>query len=122
MSKSKFAALIEKALAELPEPFDRILEEVTVEIRDRPTRRELRRVGLDEDHLLLGLYVGRSLLDRSVMDSGTLPDVIYIFQKDLEEICETEPDLVREVRKTVLHEIGHHFGMNEEDLDELGYG
>ena len=56
------------------------------------------------------------------MDSGALPDVIYVFQEDVEEVCESETDLVREVRTTVLHELGHHFGMDEEDLDELGYG
>jgi predicted Zn-dependent protease with MMP-like domain len=51
-----------------------------------------------------------------------MPDVISIFQEDVEEVSDSEADLVREVRITVLHEIGHFFGMNEDDLDELGYG
>jgi predicted Zn-dependent protease with MMP-like domain len=51
-----------------------------------------------------------------------LPEVIYIFQEDVEEVCENEAELVEEVRTTILHEIGHHFGMSEGDLEELGYG
>ena len=55
------------------------------------------------------------------MQSGTLPDVIYIFQEDVEQISDSEADLIREVRTTVLHELGHHFGLDEDDLDQLGY-
>jgi predicted Zn-dependent protease with MMP-like domain len=51
-----------------------------------------------------------------------MPDVIYIFQESLERASRSEAELVREVRKTVLHEIGHHFGMDEDDLEKLGYG
>lgn len=121
VSKQKFAQLVEKALAEVPEPFASHLEEMRVEIRDRPTRRQLREAGLEDDDLLLGLYVGRPLTERSVEHSGTLPDVIYIFQEDVELVSESEEDLVREVRTTVLHELGHHFGMDEDDLEEAGY-
>jgi predicted Zn-dependent protease with MMP-like domain len=71
---------------------------------------------------LLGLYVGRPRTQRSVEDSGALPDVIYLFQRNIESICHSEEELIAQVRKTVLHEIGHHFGMSEEDLDALGYG
>ena len=121
VSKSKFEKLVERALAGLPPQFAAFLDEVPVEIRDQPTRRQLRDAGLDEDELLLGLYVGRALTERSVEDSGLLPAVIYVFQDDIEEVSDSEADLVREVRTTVLHEIGHHFGMSEDDLDELGY-
>ncbi|HEX8915133.1 MAG TPA: metallopeptidase family protein [Humisphaera sp.] len=122
VGKAKFAALVERALAELPEPFATTLEEVRVEIRDRPTRKELKSVGLDDDELLLGLYVGIPRTERSVEQSGRMPDVIYIFQEDVELVSDSEADLVREVRVTVLHEIGHHFGLDEDDLDRLGYG
>ncbi len=77
---------------------------------------------MDKDDLLLGLYVGHPLTERSVLHSGTLPDVIYIFQEDVELVSDSEEDLVREVRTTVLHEIGHHFGMDEDELNRLGYG
>ena len=122
VSKAKFAQLVERALAELPEQFAEFLEEVPVEIRDRPTRAQLRQLGLEKDELLLGLYTGVPRTERSVEHSGRMPDVIYIFQEDCELVSDSEEELVREVRTTVLHEIGHHFGMDEDDLDEVGYG
>ena len=77
---------------------------------------------MEEDELLMGLYRGVDRTRRSVEDSGRLPDVIYIFQEDHELACDNRHQLVQEVRKTVLHEIGHHFGLSEDDLERLGYG
>jgi predicted Zn-dependent protease with MMP-like domain len=122
VSKSKFSSLVEEALAELPEPFAEYIEEIPVDIRDRPTRKQLKSVGLDDDELLMGLYVGIPLTEKSVLHSGQQPGVIFIFQEDIELVCDNEEDLVREVRVTVLHELGHHFGLDEDDLDRLGYG
>jgi predicted Zn-dependent protease with MMP-like domain len=122
VSKGQFAKLVERALSELPAPFAEYLEEVSIEIRDRPTRRQLADLGLKDDELLLGLYHGRPRTERSVLDGPTMPDVIYIFQLDVELVSDSERQLIDEVRTTVLHEIGHHFGMGEGDLDELGYG
>jgi predicted Zn-dependent protease with MMP-like domain len=122
VSKAKFEELVERALAELPEQFAAHLEEVPVEIRPRPSKEQLARVGLAEDELLLGLYDGIPLTERSVEHSGVRPAVIYIFKEDVELACDSEEQLINEVRTTVLHEIGHHFGMDEDDLDELGYG
>ena len=122
VSKAQFAKLVERALSELPAPFAEYLEEISIEIRDRPTRRQLADLGLKDDELLLGLYHGRPRTERSVLDGPAMPDVIYIFQEDVELVSDSEQQLVAEVRTTVLHEIGHHFGMGEDDLDELGYG
>jgi predicted Zn-dependent protease with MMP-like domain len=122
VSKDKFAALVERALAEVPEPFAAHLEEVPVEIKTRPSRSLLRSLGMDDDELLLGLYKGINITDRSVEHSGVMPDVIYIFQEDIELASDSEEALVEQVRTTVLHEIGHHFGLDEDQLDELGYG
>jgi predicted Zn-dependent protease with MMP-like domain len=122
VSKARFAELVEQALAELPEQFALALEEVSIEIRQRPTSQELKRLGLGPRHLLLGLYHGRPRTQRSVEDNWRLPDVIYIFQEHVELSSNDEKGLVEQVRTTVLHEIGHHFGMDEDDLDELGYG
>jgi predicted Zn-dependent protease with MMP-like domain len=124
VSKAEFARLVEKALAELPQQFAEFLEEVPVQIMDRPSPRLLRSLGLEESDLLLGLYQGADLTDRVEAEGrGTpLPNHILIFQKDIQQVSESEAELVREVRTTVLHEIGHHFGMSEQDLDGLGYG
>jgi predicted Zn-dependent protease with MMP-like domain len=124
VSKSEFARLVQQALSELPQQFARFLEEVPVEIRDRPSPKLLRKLGMDQDDLLLGLYQGPSLMDRSEVEGRGTPTLnhILIFQEDIELVSDNEQDLIREIRTTVLHEIGHHFGMTERDLDELGYG
>jgi predicted Zn-dependent protease with MMP-like domain len=128
VSKAKFAELVEEALNELPEQFARFLDEVPVEIRARSTPAMRKEAGVPRDSLLLGLYRGRALTHRSVEYSAGTPgddfpfDVIYIFQEDIELASGNEEELVDQVRITVLHEIGHHFGLDEDDLDELGYG
>jgi predicted Zn-dependent protease with MMP-like domain len=122
VSQVEFGELVEKAMAELPEQFANFVAEVPIEVAPRPTPQQEQSVGLEKGHLLLGLYHGRARTLRSVEDEGVLPDVIYLFQQNIEEICQTRRQLVAQVRKTLLHEIGHHFGMDEEDLDKLGYG
>lgn len=122
VSKQRFAKLVEEALTDLPGAFTEYLEEVVVEVRDRPSIKQLKEAGLGRDDLLLGLYVGRPLTERSVEQSGGMPDVVYIFQEDIELVSETEEKLLDQIRTTVLHEIGHHFGMDEDDLDEVGFG
>jgi predicted Zn-dependent protease with MMP-like domain len=122
VSKTRFGELVELALAELPEEFAEFLEEVPIEIEDHPTHAQLDSVNVPRGKgLLLGLYVGRPRTQRSVEHSGTMPDIIYIFQQPIEILSENEDHLIRQVRTTVLHEIGHHFGMTEEDLRRLGY-
>lgn len=122
VSKSEFMELVESAVADVPEQFARFLEEVPIEVHDQPSADLRRRVKSERGTLLLGLYVGRPRTRRSVEDSGAMPDVIYLFQHNIESVCNSESELIDQVRKTVLHEIGHHFGMSEEDLDALGYG
>ena len=122
VGKAIFAELVERALSELPPRFADLLEEVPVEIRDRPDAQQLRAARVGQDSLLLGLYRGRPRTVRSVEDSGQVPDVIYIFQENIEQVCNSRKELIDQVRKTVLHEIGHHFGLSEQDLADLGYG
>jgi predicted Zn-dependent protease with MMP-like domain len=121
VSKAQFGELVEAAIQELPEEFAEFLEEVPIEVRDQPTDSQLRQAHVREGGLLLGLYVGRPRTQRNVEESGNLPDVIYIFQEPIQIVCNTEAQLIRQVRVTVLHEIGHHFGLNEDDLERLGY-
>lgn len=122
VSKPVFDALVARAIEELPPRFAEFLAEVPVEVRDRPTPAQLRKLGMRKDALLLGLYQGHPRTRRSVEDSGRLPDVIYVFQEPIETVSRSEQELVAQVRTTVLHEIGHYFGMDEQDLEELGYG
>jgi predicted Zn-dependent protease with MMP-like domain len=122
VTSEQFDALVSKAIEALPPEFRSALDVVRVEVRDRPTPEQLASVGLSEDQLLLGLYVGVPLTERSVADSSRLPDVIYLFREDLEDACDSTTLLRDEVRTTLYHELGHYFGFDESGLDQLGYG
>ena len=121
LSPGEFAELAEQALAGIPEPFATHLRDVVVDIESLPDRDTCRNLGLGSRRVLLGLYHGVPLTERSVQHSGRLPDRITIYQNNIERICRTDAEIVEQVRKTVLHEVGHHFGLDELDLDELGY-
>lgn len=124
VSKERFSQLVEQALDGLPEQFRVFLDQVPVQIMTRPSKHLLQSLGMQDDELLLGLYQGADLMGRAEVEGrgSPVPNHILIFQEDIELVSHNEEHLVREVRTTVLHEIGHHFGMDENDLDELGYG
>jgi len=122
VGKDEFADLVELALEQLPPQFASFLEEVPIEIMDLPSPAQRQSVNLRPGQLLLGLYQGRPRTRRSVEDSGAFPDVIYIFQDSIQAVAPNREGLIEQIRKTVLHEIGHHFGMSEADLEKLGYG
>jgi predicted Zn-dependent protease with MMP-like domain len=122
LSQEEFEALVLDALADVPEEFVQHLAEVTIDVQDEPTDRQLRGLGGTRRRDLLGLYEGVPLTRRSVEQMVRWPDRIVLFQRNIERVCRSRRQIRQQVRKTVLHEIGHHFGMDEDDLDELGYG
>jgi predicted Zn-dependent protease with MMP-like domain len=116
----EFDRAVQDALDDIPEEFQPYLDNVVIEVRERPDRRLLEQYEESED--LLGLYVGVPLDEKGVEHAGPhLPDRVLIFRRNLCAMCETREELVREIRITVLHEIGHHFGMDEDRLAALGY-
>lgn len=121
VSRRRFVQLVEEALLQIPEDLRRALRNVHVTVEDWPTPEQLASVGLPEDEVLFGLYEGTPLLERGT-ESPLLPDRITLFQRPLEEACETEEELREQIRKTVVHELGHYFGLDEDRLEELGYG
>jgi len=122
VSKADFAQIVQEAIEALPERFSSAVEDVSIEVLDRPAARQLSRLGTKKGGLLLGLYTGVPRTKRSVEDSGRLPDAIYLFQQNIESVCDSADELIEQTRITLLHEIGHYFGMDEDDLTELGYG
>jgi predicted Zn-dependent protease with MMP-like domain len=118
ISDADFDLAVQAALDAIPDEFHRHLDNVIIEVRDRPDAALLVEHEVPED--LLGLYVGVPLEDKSV-DLGGLPDRVLVFRDNLCEMCETRDELIHEIRVTVLHEIGHHFGLDEDRLAELGY-
>jgi predicted Zn-dependent protease with MMP-like domain len=122
LSSEEFGGLVEEALRAIPEEFERYLRDVVVEVEPMPDARSCREAELDDPTELLGLYHGTPLTERSVEHALALPDRITIYQQNIERVCHTRREIVDEIRLTVLHEIGHHFGLDEDELDELGYG
>ncbi|MBU0638548.1 MAG: metallopeptidase family protein [Planctomycetes bacterium] len=119
VSDAEFDRAVEEALAAVPGEFRPYLDNIVIEVRARPSADLLDEYDVPDD--ILGLYVGVPLEDQSVQHSGQLPDRILVFRAALCEMCATWDELVEEIRITVLHEIGHHFGLDEDRLERLGY-
>ncbi len=120
ISNAEFDRAVEQALASVPDEFRPYLENVLIEVQPRPTPAFMAEQDVPDD--ILGIYVGLPLEDKAA-DHGVppLPDRIIIFRDALCEMCESRAELIDEIRITVLHEIGHHFGLDEDMLEELGY-
>ena len=121
MKKAAFEKALKTALSELPPVFRDALSNVAVVVEDWPPDWLLDELGIPPEDTLYGFYHGVPLPERSVQDSGNLPDKISIYRGPLEEDFPDPGELSREIRITLLHEIGHYFGMGEEELDRLGY-
>lgn len=121
VSRRVFARLVEEALASIPEPLRARMDNVGIIIEDWPTPEQLETAGVDPEDDLFGLYEGIPLIERGIVADPLLPDRITIFQGPLEEACGSEEEIREEVRRTVIHEVAHHFGMDEAALADLGY-
>ena len=112
MDRAAFERLVADALDGVPEPFASALNDVAVVVENRAPA---------DDPDLYGLYMGTPL-DEPPAGAGELPPMIAVFMHPLVDDCDSDEELVDEVRITVLHELGHHLGMDEDQLDALGYG
>jgi len=120
VDRSRFEGLVAEALDSLPLEFQEKMQHVDVVIKDWPTSEELKRAGLHRGQTLFGLYDGIPLTERTTRYGLVLPDRITIYQGPIEACCHTAEEVRRQVRQVVLHEIGHHFGISEDRLRELG--
>ncbi len=116
-----FARLVAEALEGLPPEIRERMENVEVVIADWPTRTQLRRAGLRPGQTLFGLYEGVPLTQRTGGYNLVPPDKITIFRGPILAAFRTPEEMRQQVRRTVLHEIGHHFGLDEERLRALDY-
>ncbi len=112
MSSQRFDELVSDALDPIPEQLAAAIDNVVVLVEDRDP---------DEPEIL-GLYRGVALTERDSWYAGSLPDTITIYREALLDFCDSEADVVDEVAITVIHEIAHHFGIDDERLHELGWG
>jgi predicted Zn-dependent protease with MMP-like domain len=116
---SAFERLVDRALAGIPAPFSAALQEVAIVIEDEPSLDQLEQNGLDEDETLYGLYEGVPRTEWGA-DWAMVPNRITLFRLPLEEDFPDAWELEAEVRTTVVHELAHHLGIDDDRLTELG--
>jgi predicted Zn-dependent protease with MMP-like domain len=120
MPHQEFEDLVADALDSLPKGIHDLMDNVAVVVAHQPTADQLTGAGLRPGDVLFGLYVGIPKTKRGANYGEVLPDKILIFQRPIERACRTRAEIREQVRRTVLHEIGHHFGLDEEELRTAG--
>ncbi|HXZ29261.1 MAG TPA: metallopeptidase family protein [Terriglobales bacterium] len=124
MTRERFAAVVGDVLDHLPELFRRRIHNVAVLVEDYPPAQRPRphaprpRAGAPRE-LLLGIFAGVPRTQKSVFQAAAGPDHIVLYQKNIEAICGSEAEVRQQIRRTLLHELGHYFGMTEEELRDL---
>ena len=126
--RQTFDAILDQQIASLPQPLHSLLEEVPLIVEDRPSHALLRELGIDPHTTsLCGLHWGTPLTHRSVMQGVGFPDRMMLFREPILHVSRyshthDRQALIEQIRITLLHEIGHHFGLDEDELTALGYG
>jgi predicted Zn-dependent protease with MMP-like domain len=122
MTRREFEGLVERALRRLPRQFRERLANIAVVVEDWPDDRTLAEMGIEPPDTLYGLYQGIDLTHRDSSYGNVLPDTVTIYQGPIEEDCETEAEMAQVVRETVVHEIGHFFGLDDDTMHEIEDG
>lgn len=118
MGNDEFTEIVAEALDRLPEEFKANFKNVEVVVEDRPSREITRQFG---NRLILGLYQGTPVTKRTHYYAGVLPDKISIYREPILKISSSREDAINNIIRTLLHEVGHYFGINDNRLRELGY-
>jgi predicted Zn-dependent protease with MMP-like domain len=120
VSPRQFEKLVDEALGLIPAELRRLMDNVQIVIEDAPSAEVLADMGIPADDTLYGLYEGTPLTERTT-DYGALPDRITIYREPLSEDFDDPQELRQEIARTVIHEIAHHFGIEDERLTALGW-
>ena len=117
VSPEEFDRWIQEALGELPPRFASLTDEVTIVVEEEPSSEVLRDLGLESEDDLLGLYQGVPIDQASFFQpAGELPARISIYRGPILRLCRTKAEVIHEVRDTVVHELGHHVGLDDEEM------
>jgi predicted Zn-dependent protease with MMP-like domain len=119
MTREQFRQLVEEALGTIPRQFRAAMQNIAIVIEDEPTPEQLNEVEIEPPDTLLGLYQGTPLTERHWAEGNTLPDKITLFQLPIEDASDDEDDVVVAIGETLIHEIGHYFGLSEEEIEEI---
>jgi len=120
VERARFIEVVRRALRDIPPPFANHLRKVDIVVTRRPSRADLVDAGLPPDESMYGFYRGIPLTERDGCYNMVAPDVIHIYQEPLEEDCANDAELMEEIRITVVHELAHFFGIDDDRLEELG--
>jgi predicted Zn-dependent protease with MMP-like domain len=119
VDRKHFENLVAEALASIPRRFKKAMHNIAIVVEDEPAPDLLEEMEIEPPDTLLGLYQGTPLTERSSSYGNTLPDRVLIFQGPHEREAEDEDDLVVAIGETLIHEIGHYFGLSEEEIEEI---
>ena len=122
LSAKAFERAVQEAMDRIPREFLRHIENVAVLVLDEPSEEVLEDLGVPEGETLFGAYFGVPVGEKSLFDVPVEPDRIEIYRRPLEELCDSVEEMMEEIEITVVHEIAHHFGIDDEVLDRHGYG
>jgi predicted Zn-dependent protease with MMP-like domain len=118
MKREHFVKVVEEALDSLPQEFRSHIRNVAVLVEDVPPNQPSRQSG-QRRRLLLGIFHGVPTTKKSIFDQPTGPDHIVLYQKNIEAVCSNEAEVREQIRLTVIHELGHYFGMDENQLKDV---
>jgi len=119
ITDEEFDALVTRAMDELPQEYISQLDNVAITYDDEPSDEQIERMKLDNNHLLLGLYEGIPQTHRGAGYSLVLPDKITLFKKPILAVVRTKEELFEQIKRTLWHEIAHHYGLNHDRIDAL---
>lgn len=119
MTRDAFLKLVDEALASIPARFRDAIVNVAIVVEDHPNPDQLAEVDATTDETLLGLYEGTPLPERGWAHGNTLPDKVTLFQGPIEDASEDDDDVVVAIGETLIHELGHYFGLSEEEIEEI---
>jgi predicted Zn-dependent protease with MMP-like domain len=119
MKRDRFRQLVAEAVDSIPEAFRKHLQNIAIVVEDEPPPEVLAEMDIEPPDTLFGLYQGIPLTDRRWDHGNTLPDKISIYQFPIEDVCETEDEVVTEIGETLIHEVGHYFGLSEDEIRDI---
>ncbi len=119
MTRAAFERLVTEAITLIPKRFRREMKNVALVVEDEPSLELLEEMEIEPPDSLYGLYQGTPLTERGATFGNTLPDRITLFQKPIEEDCEDEDEVRAVIGETLIHEVGHYFGLSEEEIEEI---
>jgi len=119
MTRAKFEQLVADAITIIPKRFRREMKNIAIIVDDEPSAELLEEMEIDPPDSLYGLYQGTPLPERTAGWGNTLPDCVTLFQKPIEEDCDDDDDVRMVIGETLIHEVGHYFGLSEEEIEEI---